>query len=144
MASDAERAELRHRAELAGGDDLYDNRSILAVLDALDAAEAERNRLQRGLTLLSQALSHRTTEHIREQYRGNTPEEINAETDMLTAIFAETERLRRVERAAREIANDGCGCVDKDGTCRDKHPEDRGAWCWSCVMAEAMEVHDDE
>lgn len=57
------------------------------------------------------------------------------------------ERSGRIERCLRGIANDGCGCASmtlngKLYTCRDRHPGDPSAWCWSCVAAAEIEAVD--
>lgn len=61
---------------------------------------------------------------------------------------AEVARLRAV---LARMASDGCGGVEPvydpvDGrrvgwsSCRDRHPDDREAWCWACLAAAALEV----
>jgi nucleoside-diphosphate-sugar epimerase len=118
-------AGLAERIERGGLMDLSDWRSVILALmrdreglrarnaeleDERDEAQREYAHLQRCMTMLSLALSHRSTEHIRDRFKGNTPEIINCETDELTVIFADlaqaVARIAKLE-AERDEARRG-------------------------------------
>ena len=46
--------------------------------------------------------------------------------------------------ALKEMTRDGCGLYDHGDTCRADQPDDRGAWCWSCLAAATLEEVDND
>lgn len=87
-----ERDRLKAALDADEPEDEFRGRSELAV--ELAECKADLAHRQKCWTLLSQAISARSTEAIRDTYKGNTPEWINAETDELTVIFGEFADLR--------------------------------------------------
>lgn len=93
--AEARVAELERCHDLARADNAELRDEWLPQLQRrAEKAEAELDYRQRLWVQLSQAISHRTTEHLRERYKGNTPEWINGECDMLTEIFRERDEAR--------------------------------------------------
>ncbi|MHC4934551.1 MAG: hypothetical protein ACYTGV_20460 [Planctomycetota bacterium] len=79
------------------------------VLGHIAELEEELSYRQRLWTMLSQAISRRSTAQIRERYGGNTPEWINGETDELTVLFREfeesQEEVARLREALEAVAH---------------------------------------
>ncbi len=65
--------------------------------------------------------------------------------DLIDRLCDEVDRLRAVLEL---IAIDGCGLGGPDPdnpvgpwtTCRTHGPEDKAEWCWSCILADALEA----
>ena len=49
------------------------------------------------------------------------------------------DEVNRLRAALHEIADAGCGFAGAQvAPCADRWPEDRDAWCWSCVARAAL------
>ena len=50
------------------------------------------------------------------------------------------DEVNRLRAALHEIADAGCGRTAGDGPppCLERWPDDRDAWCWSCVARAAL------
>lgn len=98
----------------------------------------ELDYIQHGLGLLSQALDHRTTEHIRKRYGGFTPECINGETDMLTVLFDDFARVTRErDEARRAVVTMRRAGLDESDICSFCNEHERGCVPDQCFAAHA-------